>query len=41
MLASAVAILLILEISIFSLITAIPIGLGAILAFAGAAAKTE
>ncbi|MFP4383993.1 MAG: hypothetical protein ACLFST_00520 [Spirochaetia bacterium] len=41
MLASAVAILLILEISVFSLITAIPIGLGAILAFAGAAAKTE
>lgn len=36
MLASAAGILIVLEIGVFSLVTAIPIGLGAVLALAGA-----
>jgi len=41
MAASAAGILIVLEIGVFSLITAIPIGIGALLAFIGSASGTR
>lgn len=41
MLASAVGILIVLDIGVLSLITAIPIGIGALLAFIGAATEQK